>query len=113
MMSKEHLYDEQTGMSYGTYGSYVVGFILSIVLTLIAFWLVGFHVLPKTGAYIAIAVLALLQLFVQLYFFLHLDFGSKTRWNLTAFIFALVVVIILVFGSLWIMYNLNEMMMPM
>jgi cytochrome o ubiquinol oxidase operon protein cyoD len=40
-------------------------------------------------------------------FFLHLGRESKPRWNLNALLFAVLVVVIIVFGSLWIMHNLN------
>jgi cytochrome o ubiquinol oxidase operon protein cyoD len=55
----------------------------------------------------ALSVLAIIQLFVQLTFFLHLDRESKPWWNNTAFAFAVIVVVILVGGSIWIMANLN------
>ena len=55
----------------------------------------------------ALAALAVAQLMVQLVFFLHLGTESKPRWNLTVVLFALMVVVILVFGSLWIMKNIN------
>jgi cytochrome o ubiquinol oxidase operon protein cyoD len=59
-----------------------------------------------------IVTLALIQLFIQLVFFLHLDRGSKPRWNLGILAFAILVVVIIVFGSLWIMANLNYNMTP-
>jgi cytochrome o ubiquinol oxidase operon protein cyoD len=56
--------------------------------------------------------LAVVQLFVQLYFFLHMGDESKPRWNLMAFLFMLLVLVIVVFGSLWIMKNLDYHMSP-
>jgi heme/copper-type cytochrome/quinol oxidase subunit 4 len=44
---------------------------------------------------------------VQLFFFLHIGRESKPRLNAAAFLFATLVVTILVAGSLWIMDNLN------
>ncbi len=38
--------------------------------------------------------------------------SSSQGWNLTAFVFTLIVVAILVVGSLWVMYHLNANMMP-
>ncbi|MBK2123659.1 cytochrome o ubiquinol oxidase subunit IV [Fangia hongkongensis] len=107
----EHLYDKDTGAAYGTYKSYITGFLLSIIITVVAFALVGFKVFPPVGLYISVAVLALLQFYVQLVFFLHLSTDSKARWNMISFIFTLVVVIILLVGTLWIMFNLYTMMM--
>ncbi len=87
--------------------SYLVGFLLSLGLTLAAYFMVSHH-LGSGGVLMSIVVcLALVQLLVQLKFFLHLGSETKPRWNLLVFSFMLGVLLILVFGSLWIMYNLN------
>ncbi|MCC2625002.1 MAG: cyoD [Burkholderiales bacterium] len=100
-----------SGKSHGSLISYIVGFILSIVLTLIPYYLVVNHVLPTEMGYIAIAVLAVLQLLVQLIFFLHLSLAPEGRNTLLSFIFTVIVLFILVAGTLWIMYNMNVNMM--
>jgi cytochrome o ubiquinol oxidase operon protein cyoD len=93
--------------------NYVVGFGLSLALTLVSYFLVRKHVnahhLIFTDSFIlvAISLLAITQLFVQLVFFLHLDSESKPWWNNTALAFAVTVVITIVFGSIWIMANLS------
>ena len=56
------------------------------------------------------AVLALLQFTVQMIYFLHLGHESRPRWKLGVFGMMLVVVLIIVFGSLWIMNSLNYRM---
>lgn len=90
---------------------YITGFILSIILTLLAYWaVVGKAYEP--GFIVAVIVgLAVLQLFVQLYFFLHLGEEMKPRWRLVTLGFGVLVVGIIVVGSLWIMDNLNYNMM--
>lgn len=106
-MSKQELdFDVDTGASYGTYRTYTVGFLSSILLTLFSFYLVASSALPATTLYILVGALAIIQLFVQLVFFLHLNTHSKSTWNLLSFLFTLVMVLILVFGTMWIMYNL-------
>jgi len=93
---------------------YIIGFGLSIFLTFLAFGLVGEHVqtghlFPSHTVLIPVLIgLAIAQLLVQLVFFLHLGQESKPRWNLVAFCFALLIVIILVGGTLWIMRNLAQ-----
>lgn len=94
-------------MSEGNLKTYVIGFVSSILLTLIAFILVISEILTGFGAVLAIMGLASLQLIVQLVCFLHLGRESKPHWNLTVFAFMVVVLVIVVFGSLWIMYSLN------
>ncbi len=106
-MSKHDLvFDADTGASYGTYRSYSIGFISSLLLTLVSFYLVAYSNLPPKTLYIMVGVFAVIQLFVQLVFFLHLNTNSKSSWNLLSFLFTLVVVLVLVIGTMWIMYNL-------
>jgi cytochrome o ubiquinol oxidase operon protein cyoD len=93
--------------AHGSVTSYVIGFGLSIVLTLAAYVLVANQLLHGQALVAAIIGLALIQLFVQLFFFLHLGSETRPRWNLTSLLFAALVVVILVIGSLWIMYNLD------
>jgi cytochrome o ubiquinol oxidase subunit IV len=91
----------------GSIRSYSIGFALSLILT-IAAYITASHQLASNWTLIyVLAVLAITQLLVQLVFFLHLGRGSRSRWNLTVAAFAGMVVLILVFGSLWIMKHLN------
>ena len=87
--------------------TYTIGFVLSIGLTIAAYVLVANNVLSGSVLIASILGLAVIQLFVQLVFFLHLGRESKPRWNLMAFLFMLLVLLIVVFGSLWIMSHLN------
>lgn len=87
--------------------SYVIGFMISLILTLAAYSLVVSKVFSGYGLGLAIAALAILQLTVQLRLFLHLGKEPEPRWNLLVFDFMLLVVAILVFGSLWIMFSLD------
>jgi cytochrome o ubiquinol oxidase operon protein cyoD len=99
------------------FASYIIGFVLSVGITLIAYIYVNQHVLSEHQAYshaslmILLAALAVTQLVVQLLFFLRLGREKGPRWNLLIFMFAALVVVIIVGGSLWIMNNLNYHMM--
>lgn len=98
------------------YISYMIGFALSLILTLVAFWLVIQHVhegrFDMNVVFVGLAVTAVAQLIVQLVFFFHLGREPKPRLNTVSFLFMLMVVVIIGFGSLWIMYNLNYNMTP-
>ncbi len=102
--------------SHGTFRSYTTGFILSLILTLIAYALVRGHISHNTFSHAfvmsAIVALAIIQLLVQLIYFFHLGRESKPRWNLVVLIFAAMVIIIIVGGSIWIMNNLSYKMTP-
>lgn len=90
----------------------VAGFVMSLILTMTAYSLVVNGALQSwTLAYVVIG-LAMLQLLVQLIFFLHLGCEKGQRWSLLAFSFTLVVIIIVVIGSVWIMKNLHYKMSP-
>lgn len=87
--------------------TYITGFVLSILLTLATYVLVVKQVFSVRGLLIWVGALAVVQFIVQLVFFLHLGREPKPRWNFMVFIFAIGVVVILVFGSLWIMVSLD------
>lgn len=91
----------------GTYKSYSLGFVLSILLTLAAYFLVANHLLTGSIVVMAIMLLAVIQFFVQLIMFLHIGHEAGPKWKLAAFISTVGLVIIVLIGSLWIMSNLN------
>lgn len=97
---------------------YLIGFSSSVVLTLAAFGVVMLHQANNHGwpqhelAMSVIVGLAIVQLVVQLICFLHLNRETRPRWNLIVFLFMILTLVIVVFGSLWIMYNLNYNMHP-
>jgi cytochrome o ubiquinol oxidase subunit IV len=93
-----------------TLSAYVLGFVLSLILTVLAFGCVQLKVLSDAGLYIALTVLALTQLFVQSVCFLRLNTSAEGRWNLLPFLFVILIVAFLVGGTLWIMYNLSYFM---
>lgn len=82
---------------------YVIGFILSIVLTIIPLVLVMNPILSKTATVISILVMGVLQFVVQLFFFMHIREGEKPRYNVQTLILGLVIVVTIIAGSLWIM----------
>lgn len=102
------------GASHGTFKSYMIGFVLSVILTAIPFWLVMGGVLEnKTLLVIAIMGLGVIQIFVHMIYFLHMDTRSEGGWTFMALIFTVVVLLITLSGSLWVMYNMNKNMMPL
>ena len=97
--------------SHGSVRSYVVGFILSVVLTAAAFGVVMRQVMGPTEAIIAIAVLAFMQILVHLVFFLHMNTSSSQRWNVMAFGFTVMTAVIVIGGTLWVLHNVSMHMM--
>jgi cytochrome o ubiquinol oxidase operon protein cyoD len=87
--------------------SYVIGFVSSLILTLTAYFLVTHHVLMREPLMVFILALALIQFILQLVFFLHLRNDDASRARLIILIWASVVVLILVSGSIGIIVSLN------
>ncbi|RAP72172.1 cytochrome o ubiquinol oxidase subunit IV [Candidatus Erwinia dacicola] len=89
----------------------MIGFILSVILTGIPFWMVMDGGASKATILTVVHICAVVQVLVHLVYFLHLDSKSEGGWNLIAIVFAALIILIVVVGSLWIMWNLNYNMM--
>ena len=99
------------GASTGSFKSYLTGFVLSLILTVIPFALVMSGTLSSSAILAGIFSAGIVQILVHLHYFLHLDTSSGERWNVLAMIFTLLIIVLFVGGTLWIMFNLNYRMM--
>jgi len=104
-MAELNAHDSHGHEQHGSLKSYVVGFILSIVLTIIPLVVVLNDMMGKTGTMVVILGTAALQFVVQLFFFMHIRETEKPRWNVMALIFGLLMMLTIVIGSIWIMLN--------
>jgi cytochrome o ubiquinol oxidase operon protein cyoD len=93
--------------------SYLIGFALAVGLTAASFWAVRTHAIYGPGVSVALITLAIAQMGIHLVFFLHITTGPDNTNNILALIFGVLIVCLVVFGSLWIMTNLNHNMIPM
>lgn len=107
-------HDDHDDVGYhATVGGYAIGFILSVILTAIPFWLVMNKIIPgSTMTAFVILAFAVVQIVVHMVFFLHMDAKSEGGWNMLALIFTMVLLVIMLAGSLWVMHHLNSNMMP-
>jgi len=108
-MNQTHI--DSTGASRGSLKSYATGFILSIVLTIVPFALVMTDVLTHSTVLFGLFAAAAVQIAVHLHYFLHLDASSAMRWNVLALVFALLIMILFIGGTIWIMFHLRYRMM--
>ncbi len=106
----ENLHDE--AHAHGSFKSYMTGFVLSVILTAIPFWLVMTGTLDKNWTIAIVMGMAVVQIVVHMIFFLHMDAKSEAGWNMMALFFTIIVLVIVLAGSLWVMYHLNTNMMP-
>lgn len=98
---------------HSTVKGYTIGFVLSVILTVIPFWLVMGKVFESSST-TALVILgfAAVQIVVHMIYFLHMNTKVEGGWSMLALIFTLVLVVITLAGSLWVMYHLNHNMMP-
>lgn len=87
----------------GSIKAYVIGFILSIVLTIIPLVLVLEHMLAKSALIVSILIAAVLQFVIQLFFFMHIRDGEGPKYNVMALIIGIIFVVTIVAGAMWIM----------
>lgn len=108
----EHHHDDDGGYHFSAKG-YVIGFLLSVVLTAIPFWLVMAKVLPTPGLTAAVILgFAAVQIVVHMVYFLHMNAKIEGGWSMLSLIFTAAIVIIMLAGSIWVMFHLNTNMMP-
>jgi cytochrome o ubiquinol oxidase subunit IV len=108
-----HGEDHDDSGYHATVKGYVQGFLLSVILTAIPFWLVMAKVLPTPGITAAVILfLAAVQIVVHMVYFLHMGPKVEGGWSLLALIFTGAVLAIMLAGSIWVMYHLNTNMMP-
>jgi cytochrome o ubiquinol oxidase operon protein cyoD len=98
--------------AHGSVKSYLIGFVLSVVLTAVPFALTMLHLMPVATLVPVIIGVGVVQIVVHLVYFLHMNTSSSHVWNNAAFVVALIIVLILIVGTLWVMYHMNHNMMP-
>lgn len=106
-----HVNNQQKG-EHDTVQSYVIGFMLSLLFTFIPYVMVVNQTVTGTALLATILGFALIQMIVQVTFFLHLGRGPKPNWNLYFFASTIGVILMVVVGSIVIINNLHYNMSP-
>ena len=104
--------EKQTSVRLRVLG-YLVGLGLAILLTATSFFVAGTDLVWQPSIPVAITALAIAQMGVHLVFFLHITTGPDNTNNVMALAFGLLIVFLVIGGSLWIMDNLTQNMMPL
>lgn len=91
---------------------YTAGLVLAVLLTATSFWVANTSLLWGPGIPLGLAVLAVAQMGIHLVFFLHITTGPDNTNNVLALAFGILIVTLVVAGSLWIMRDMNDAMMP-
>ncbi|MGI3163350.1 cytochrome o ubiquinol oxidase subunit IV [Pseudooceanicola sp. 200-1SW] len=113
-MSSDHDTHTEGHTGHGTFGSLMTGFAMAVILTVLPFGLVmGDTGLSRNVLIGLIMAMGAVQIIVHLVYFLHVGRSSEQGWTLTATIFSVIILVIVLAGSLWVMHNMNQNMMPM
>lgn len=107
-----HGQGHHAGSAHGSVKSYVTGFALALILTVVPFWLVMTGAAPASTLMPVIFAIGVVQVLVHLVFFLHINTSADDRWNLVALLLTTLIVAIVVIGSIWVIYQSNLNMMP-
>ncbi|MEM8914655.1 MAG: cytochrome o ubiquinol oxidase subunit IV [Pseudomonadota bacterium] len=103
----------QSSESHGSFRSYLIGFGLSVVLTIIPFWLVMGDVFDsKVLAIFLIFGFGAAQMLVHIHYFLHVTIRAEQGWQAMSLVFTAIILVIVLAGSIWVMLTLHENMMP-
>lgn len=105
------LTDREAGTPAGVL-VYTIGLVLAVLLTGASFWVANTSLLWAPGIALGLVVLAIAQMGIHLVFFLHITTGADNTNNVLALAFGILIALLVVAGSLLIMANLNENMMP-
>ncbi|MEM7169399.1 MAG: cytochrome o ubiquinol oxidase subunit IV [Pseudomonadota bacterium] len=98
---------------HGSFRSYMIGFVLSVILTIIPFSIVmGGLVDSKVLAIGIVFTLGAAQMLVHIYYFLHVNARAEEGWLAMSLTFTVLLVVIVLAGSIWVMFHLEENMMP-
>lgn len=111
--AEAHPDDHAPAFPHGSMRDYVTGFVLSVILTAIPFFLV-MSGLAGSGRLTAFLVLgcAVIQIIVHMIYFLHMNLRSEAGWTMISLVFTIVVLVIAVIGTIWVMYHMDANMMP-
>jgi cytochrome o ubiquinol oxidase operon protein cyoD len=110
-MKQESGVEELKKNWHGSLKSYLIGFVLSVILTIASFSLVMTGVISGSLLLHVVITLGILQFIVQSLFFLHVGQESTPYWETLLYLFMVMVLVIIVGGSLWIIFDLNSRMM--
>ena len=90
---------------------YAVGYVLALLLTAAAFAIVRWPVVGAGTTFAIVLALALVQAVVHFRFFLHITLSRSTRDDLQLILFSTLIIVLMVGGTLIVLFNLRERMM--
>jgi cytochrome o ubiquinol oxidase subunit IV len=104
--------NKHANSEHGTTLSYFIGFVLSLIFSFIPYYMVVEEIITGSTLYMTILGFAVVQMIIQITFFLHIGRGPKPNYNLFFFGATSIVILMVVGGSVFIINNLHYNMSP-
>ncbi|RCW69630.1 cytochrome aa3 quinol oxidase subunit IV [Saliterribacillus persicus] len=92
-----------TTVKHGFPWNHLIGFVLSILLTLFAVFIAFETDFSKTVIMWVIGTLAIFQALIQLFMFMHITEGKEGMLNVINIIYSIFLALVIVFGSIWVL----------
>lgn len=89
---------------------YLKGFALAFLLTIVPFGVVVWGTFGSGRTLIFLGICALVQLAVQMRYFMHIDLSRQKREDLQLILFSTLLLIMMAGGTIWIIGNLGMRM---
>ncbi|KAB8138965.1 cytochrome aa3 quinol oxidase subunit IV [Gracilibacillus oryzae] len=83
--------------------NHLIGFILSIALTLLAVFVKFYTSFSDSIVVWIIGTLAIFQALIQLFMFMHVTEGKEGWINVVNMIYSVFLALVIVFGSIWVL----------
>ena len=106
-MSKESSHSH-SGAAHGSVPEYLRGLLISVILTIIPFYMVIDGSWGATATTVVILINAIAQVLVQMVYFLHMNGSSGQSWLTVSAVYTVAVIVFVIIGSLWIFEHLNH-----
>jgi len=84
---------------------HIVGFVLSLVMTILAIWVALHTPLSKTVIMTVIGALSFLQAGMQLFMFMHVNESENKKIQIINITYALLIALTVIIGSVWVMHG--------
>ena len=91
-------------------GTYAIGYALALILSGAAFAAVHWQIFGPRWVFATVLALAWVQMVVHFRFFLHITLAKSARDDLQLILFSTLIVLLMVGGTIVILFNLRDRM---
>ncbi len=93
------------------FATYAIGYLSAVCLTGLSFACVFSRLLPPGATLALVLLLALIQVIVHMRCFLHISLRRSARADLQLILFSTIIILLMVGGTLVVVFNLRARMM--